>query len=103
MQPTWRAETLSRELRGAGDYNWDILRKGTQNGFFMVILSLGLWLRGLQNKEEKGRWPCGDAMKEVDWVLGQMITSGETLVLTKRALPDGSHGAPPSKRSRKSK
>lgn len=104
LQPTWRAETLSRDFRGVGDYDWDELRKGTQNGFFVLILSLGLWLRGLQNKEEKGRWPCGDAISEVEWVLDQMIASGQLLSTSlgpaKRPLDDGSRGAPPSKRGR---
>lgn len=104
MQPSWRANNLSRDLRGtAGDYNWDNLRKETQNGFFVVILSLGLWLRGLKNNGENGQWPCGDAMRDVEWVLGQMLTSGEAAALGKRALSSGSAGAPPSQRSRNNK
>lgn len=105
LQPTWRAETLSRDFRGVGDYDWDELRKGTQNGYFVLILSLGLWLRGLQNKGEKGRWPCGDAMREVEWVLDQMIASGQVLSMSlgKRPLDDESRGAPASKRGKKTK
>lgn len=101
LQPTWRAATLTRDLRGTGDYKWDMLRKGTQNGFFVIILSLGLWLRGLHNDAEKGQWPCGDAMGEVEWVLDQMLTSSDSLAVRKRALSNSTSKAPQSKRSRK--
>lgn len=103
LQPPWRSSTLSRDLRGIGDYNWDDLRKGTQNGFFLVILSIGLWLRSLDNDMERGKWPCGDAMREVEWALDQMIMYGERSSLGKRGRDHGSEGAPKSKRGRKKK
>ncbi|KAF7976044.1 hypothetical protein HWV62_7950 [Athelia sp. TMB] len=82
MQPAWRAESLSQDLRGTGDFNWGETRKGTQNGFFLMVLSVGLWLRG----RGKGRdeWRCGDALREVHWVIGQMLNSGNSPTLGKR-------------------
>ncbi|KZP18046.1 hypothetical protein FIBSPDRAFT_671037, partial [Athelia psychrophila] len=44
LQPAWRAETLSRDLRGKGQFTWQETRKGSSSGFFLVILSLGWWL-----------------------------------------------------------
>lgn len=101
LQPSWRTSTLSRDLRSTGDYNWDHLRKGTQNGFFVVIMSIGLWLGGMDNNMERGRWPCGDAMREVEWVLDQMVMHEERTSLAKRGGDDNSKGAPKSKRARK--
>ncbi|KZP28681.1 hypothetical protein FIBSPDRAFT_669240, partial [Athelia psychrophila] len=63
LQPSWRANTFSRDLRGTGTFDWNETRKGSQNGFFLVILSLGWWFKG-----EKGRWWCADAIKDVEWV-----------------------------------
>lgn len=87
MQPAWRAQTLSCDLRGTGEFNWNETRKGAENGFILVVLSVGVWFRGLE--KERGKWWCGDALKEVHWVLDQMLTSGSaeaaTSVLGKRA------------------
>ncbi|KAF7982531.1 hypothetical protein HWV62_28154 [Athelia sp. TMB] len=100
LQPEWRRLDLSCDLRGHGgsDWNWDESRKGSQNGFSIVILSLGWWFAGL--KTAKGKWGCGSAMKDVEWVLDQMLASSASATLGKRTHGDASSG-PPSKRGKK--
>ncbi|KZP04965.1 hypothetical protein FIBSPDRAFT_673419, partial [Athelia psychrophila] len=43
LQPSWRSDTLSRDLRATGVFNWSETLKGSQNGFFLLIASLGWW------------------------------------------------------------
>lgn len=92
MQPSCRAKTLEYDLRGHGGWDWDETRKGSQNGFILIILSVGVWFRGLE--KERGEWWCGDALRDVHWVLDQMLTSGcaaAAASLGKRARPNGSN------------
>ncbi|KZP13251.1 hypothetical protein FIBSPDRAFT_666950, partial [Athelia psychrophila] len=67
LQPTWRAQNLSQDLRNTGEFTWKETRKGSPSGFFLVILSLGWWHHGLRD-DRGGEWQCGDAMREVEWV-----------------------------------
>ncbi|KAF7965908.1 hypothetical protein HWV62_40972 [Athelia sp. TMB] len=99
LQPEWRSLDFSRDLRGHGDYNWDETRKGSQNGFGIVLLSLGWWFSGL--KTSKGKWGCARAMEDVIWVLDQMLASGQSASLGKRSRGEGVSKPPPSKRGKK--
>ncbi|KZP10427.1 hypothetical protein FIBSPDRAFT_698212, partial [Athelia psychrophila] len=72
LQPTWRVVSLSRNLRDStGEFTWQETRKGSASGFYLVILSLGWWRQGL-GEDREAEWWCGDAMKDVEWVLDQM-------------------------------
>lgn len=93
LQPSWRSDTLSRDLRATGVFNWSETLKGSQNGFFLLIASLGWWFKG-----ERGMWWCGDAIKDVEWVLDQMIMGADSTSLGKRGR--GIHGPPASKRAK---
>ncbi|KAF7978594.1 hypothetical protein HWV62_45316 [Athelia sp. TMB] len=103
LQPAWRRRTatLSLDLRGTGAYTWDETRKGSISGFFVVLVSLGIWLHGLRN-DKGSKWWCGSAMNDVEWVLNQMLTSGSTSLLGKRTSNESDRPLP-SKRQRNTK
>lgn len=105
IQPAWRGAALSRDLRLTGEFNWNETRKGSSNGFFLVILSLGLWLSGDKKGKGKGKWGCSDAMKDVEWVLDQMVVSCKdtALALGNKRRSDTHSEAPQSKRGKKGK
>ena len=80
LQPYWRTQQallLSRE--GPENPDWSVLNKGTANGFFFVILSLGWWALGLKHTEVDINNGTGGGMKDLlnaiedtTWVLQQM-------------------------------
>ena len=52
---------------------WDKIRKGSQNGFFLLLLTLGWWGLGAsdQGAEELGRW--AEAFDDLRCVLGFLL------------------------------
>ncbi|KAF7967411.1 hypothetical protein HWV62_34381 [Athelia sp. TMB] len=100
LQPVWRADSLSHDLRRTGEFNWDETRKGGSNGFFLVILALGLWFEGDKRTNTKGKGGFGEAIGDVEWVVDQMDIPPS---LGKRRRGEAHTDPPISKRGRKSK
>lgn len=88
LQPAWRALSLTQDLRGTRGFDWSQTRKGSQNGLFTVILTLGWWLLGIKNGSGSGMEGCMAAVNDVAWVLDQMIAA-ENLVQTATSSPLG--------------
>lgn len=87
LQPDWRIETLADDdadgmsltrdpPEDAVISDWPELKKGSQNGFFLLLLSLGWWGLGAsdQGEDALGRW--GYAFDDLRWVL-EFLVSGE--------------------------
>lgn len=73
---------MPRELPEDGD--WSSLMKGSNNGFFMILVALGWWAQGAQfaGRDIKA-WVYASA--DVMWVLDQVRMVAET---RKRARDD---------------
>ena len=53
--------------------DWNEIQKGSQNGIFLLILTLGWWAVAScnQGNEEMGKW--ADALDDLQWVLGFIL------------------------------
>jgi hypothetical protein len=92
QQPKWReARKLLRDTR-KGE-TWSQLRRGGNNGIFMLIVSLSWWLGAIGE-------PSNDVLKaigDVSWVLDQLLATpldltNETTKPSKRGLGEPSIG-----------
>lgn len=105
LQPLSRSSVdplhMPRQLPADGE--WAEIMKGSNNGFFVVLVALGWWAQGLlfANEDMKG-WV--QATADVLWVVDQMKGIAET---RKRSRDDGdasetesitTSSRPPSKR-----
>lgn len=89
VQPSWRLGDgllLSRQL--PSNIDWSATEKGTSNGFFIILLGLGLWALGLKHSDDSPAKYYDDfsrAIGDTAWVLRQMrlASTGE-----KRARQD---------------
>lgn len=75
LQPSWRSDSLSQDLRSVPVFDWSQTRKGSQNSLFTVILVLGWWILGVQNGSGAGREQYTRAMSDVSWAINQMTFS----------------------------
>lgn len=89
LQPDWRTESESAQPTHSlsqdppdfvtEPYDWDEVKKGSQNGFFLLLLTLGWWGVGAfdQDATELERW--GEAFDDVRWLLDMLISEEEEL------------------------
>jgi hypothetical protein len=84
LQPSWRGtnpSALTRKVpRGYND--WSAIRKGGQNGIFVVILTLGWWLVGARNNDGRGIAKCEEALDDLVWVLDNINSHADSLKRT---------------------
>lgn len=79
LKPEGLKTCLSRDA-SHGTYDWGATWKGSQNGFYIVVLALGWWFLGAHNNNGHGINGCERALDEVLWTLDQMIVSdGQSL------------------------
>jgi hypothetical protein len=73
LQPTSRVQKGNQKLLRLVDAEeeWEELKKGSINGVFNVVVSLGLWWMALKTGAQKNVFM--GAVEDVDWVLDQMI------------------------------
>ncbi|KIM73704.1 hypothetical protein PILCRDRAFT_15000 [Piloderma croceum F 1598] len=79
LQPSWRGNEPTSILCTVptGAVDWSGTRKGSSNGFFVIILALGWWFLGAKNNNGRNISNCGHALDDVIWVLEQMVGSDE--------------------------
>lgn len=85
LQPQWRIHENSADIStlardppdNAALSDWDEIRKGSPNGFFVLLLALGWWGVGAcdQGDEEMERW--ADAFDDLRWALEFMLNEGD--------------------------
>lgn len=72
LQPGWRVGTEGRMVtRKTPDETWRDLMKAGENGFSFLLLSLAWWIEQVKTKSERSE--CLRALKDVSWVLLQMV------------------------------
>ena len=83
LQPGWRGEgpNFSRDIPKGGG-GWQELRKGGQNGFYLILLSYCWWAKGVVTPAGKAIQPhysmWMDMFRDIEWVLKQMVRELET-------------------------
>jgi len=95
LQSSWRTRQpflLSQERPENPD--WSVLNKGTANGFFVIILSLGWWALGLKHAEVNstsyGMEDLLNAIEDTTWVLQQMALPCSTSTKRPQSEDDNS-------------
>jgi hypothetical protein len=71
LQPEWRLlddGTFLQEAQDMGE-QWVNLRQGGPNGFFLIVLALGWWVKGTDGKGDLGLHKLLD---DITWVMGRM-------------------------------
>jgi hypothetical protein len=72
LQPDWRKTADGTLLRDV-DGDWLSLRKGGNNGFFMIVLTLSWWLRAIDGVVE-AEGEISKAFSDVNWVLDHLLS-----------------------------
>ena len=86
LQPDWRLDTHSEDASGSGISlsqdppedaiisDWQDIKKGSQNGLFLLLLSLGWWGLGASDQGEDvlSWWAC--AFDDLRWVLEFLVS-----------------------------
>lgn len=75
LQPEWRGDGLAGKLLFdcTIDQEWDNLCKGSQNGFFTLLLSLGWWGQAVCDQGPDPRDLWAGAFYDLIWVLEQIV------------------------------
>jgi hypothetical protein len=69
LQPEWRLlddGTLLQEVPDTGE-QWETLRRGGSNGFFMIVLALSWWVEAMGGKADSTG--LSEAIDDVAWVV----------------------------------
>lgn len=72
LQPAWRIQgtwPLGREV--PADEDWSILRRGGNNGLFLVVMCLSWWGTTAKSKNDRATFEA--AKQDVVWVLEKVI------------------------------
>jgi hypothetical protein len=83
LQPEWRGDgpNFSHDIPKSGG-GWQELRKGGQNGFYLILLSFCWWPKGVVTSAGKPIQPHYsmwlDMFRDVKWALQQMVSELET-------------------------
>jgi hypothetical protein len=86
LQPEWRLledGTFLQEVPDTGE-EWETLRRGGPNGFFVIVLALGWWAAAMDWKDDIGLL---NALDDVTWVVRCMAD----LPATPGQLTGGKH------------
>ncbi len=73
LQPDWRATDGDDRPLMSGEGPWDDLVQPGQNGMLLVLISL-VWWHGIMTDASRSAWEA--AVREVGWVLEQMVRAG---------------------------
>ena len=82
-------------------YDWTPLLQGGPNGMYLVVVSLGWWLLAASKAadEKPAEWAqVEEALADVEWVLGHLLSFLTRAGPSKRAAPDAN--SPNSKKAR---
>ena len=85
LQPAWRllkSGALSQEVPDTGE-EWDSLRRGGPNGFFMIIMAFSWWVEAMGGVDDE---ELCDTLDDIIWVLQSMADMPEQLIGEKHAL-----------------
>jgi hypothetical protein len=75
LQPKSRVQKGGKWSHEVDDgEEWEDLRKGSINGFFNVVVSLASWCVALKTGAQQKLF--GEVVKDVSWVMDQMIVVG---------------------------
>jgi hypothetical protein len=91
LQPDWRKlgdGIFLQDVPATGE-EWDALRKGGQNGFFMVIMAFSWWVEAMGRVFDDAE--LRDALDDLTWAvnrMGDMPALPDQLIGQKRALED---------------
>jgi hypothetical protein len=72
LQPEWHLlddGTLLQEVPDIGE-QWEKLRRGGSNGFFMIVLALSWWAEAMGGKLDNAG--LREAVDDITWVVGCM-------------------------------
>ena len=86
LQPDWHLDTLSEDASSSGIslsrdppedaiiLDWQDIKKGSQNGLFVLLLSLGWWGLGTSDQGEDmlSWWAC--TFDDLRWVLEFLVS-----------------------------
>lgn len=92
LQPKWRLlddGTFLQEKPDMGE-EWEGLRRGGPNGFFIIVLAFAWWVEAMDGKVDDAG--LDDALDDITWVvrcMADMPTVPSQLIGGKRAQEDG--------------
>jgi hypothetical protein len=93
MQPSWRKESLLREL--PPDADWTVLKRGGSNGLALVVMTLSWWVRAAG---ENCCAKVSEAIEDLTWVLTHLALEGASKSNGKRLGSEELEGCPSKKK-----
>lgn len=103
LQPAWRDIVDWPPARDCAleGMDWECLRQGGPNGLYLVIVSLAWWFCAVLDKEPQQKKEVTEAMKDVGWVLNNLIKCADETPVSEKRKADASVIArrAPSKRA----